>query len=129
MNEARHNPRAREYKGPNVVLDARARVLQPGDEVIVNGPGPFYFRVVEIGPMLDPRMPPGSMHVAFGTVLHFTAQRGQVNAEFVRVRTAEEAGPMPMAAKEDEHDHDHTEPPAPDAPAETERDFRIITPE
>lgn len=96
-NEARQNPRAREYRGPGVVLDARARALQPGDEVILAGSGPFYFRIVEITPLLDPKLPPGMMHVAFGAVMHFSAQRGVVNPEFVRVRTAEEAGPLPLS--------------------------------
>lgn len=122
MSESAHNPRARDYKGPNVVLDARGRALKPGDEVIVSGPGPFYFRVVEVSPTIDPRLPPGTLHVAFGTVLHFAAQRGVVNAEFVRVRTAEEAGPMPMAP------HAHEEAPAADAP-EPERDLKIISTE
>ena len=77
-------------------LDARGRVLQEGDEIILNVRGPIYFRVAQITPMLDPNAPPGMLHVHVAAILTFMAKRGAMNAEFVRVRTAEEAGPQQL---------------------------------
>lgn len=92
-NESRSNPRSLDFPGPPVTLEARGRVLQEGDEIILAIPGPIYFRVAQITPMLDPSAPPGLLQVHVGCMLTFTAKRGAVNREFVRVRTAEEAGP------------------------------------
>jgi hypothetical protein len=90
---ASNNPASRNYTGPNETLEARGRVLQEGDEIILQVPGPIYFRVAQITPVLDPAAPPGLLHVHVGCMLTFTAKRGVVNREFVRVRTGEEAGP------------------------------------
>lgn len=92
-NESRLNPGARDFTGPAVVLEARGRELKEGDEIIVSIPGPIYFRVAGIQPILDPSAPPGLVQVHVGAMLTFGATRGKVNREFVRVRTAEEAGP------------------------------------
>lgn len=75
-------------------MEARGRVLQEGDEIILAVPGPIYFRVAQITPVLDPTAPPGLLHVHVGCMLTFAAKKGAVNREFVRVRTVEEAGPM-----------------------------------
>lgn len=91
--EARNNPRSPEYTGPTVMLEARGRALQEDDEIILAIPGPIYFRVAAITPVLDPAAPPGLLYVHVGCMLTFTAKRGVINREFVRVRTAEEAGP------------------------------------
>ena len=92
-HEARQNPGSTEFPGPTETRDARGRVLQEGDEIILSVPGPIYFRVAQITPVLDPAAPPGLLHVHVGCMLTFTAKRGAINREFVRVRTAEEAGP------------------------------------
>ena len=92
-SEARSNPASREFGGPSIILEARGRVLQEGDEIILQIPGPLYFRVAQITPVLDPAAPPGLLHVHVGCMLTFAAKRGAINREFIRVRTAEEAGP------------------------------------
>lgn len=92
-SDARHNPQSHEFGGPSVVLEARGRVLAEGDEIILAVPGPIYFRVAQITPVLDPAAPPGLLHVHVGCMLTFAAKRGAINKEFVRVRTAGEAGP------------------------------------
>lgn len=91
---ARLNPQSREYTGPAVVKEARGRVLQEGDEIILSLPSPIYFRVAKITPVLDPTAPPGLLHVHVGSMLSFVAKRGQISREFIRVRSAEEAGAM-----------------------------------
>jgi hypothetical protein len=91
--EARTNPGSREFTGPAVVLEARGRELKEGDEIILQIPGPIYFRVAQITPVLDPALPPGLVYVHVGCMLTFTAKRSQINREFIRVRTGEEAGP------------------------------------
>lgn len=91
--DARHNPQAKDYTGTSGTLDARGRILQEGDEVILAIAGPIYFRVASIVPVLDPGAPPGLLHVHLGCITTFTAKRDAVNREFIRVRTAEEAGP------------------------------------
>lgn len=84
--------------------DARGRILQEDDEIILNIRGPIYFRVAKIEPApaqmvlpgMDPRMAElykTQVLVHVGCMLTFTATREQANAEFIRVRTAEEAGP------------------------------------
>ena len=88
-----------ERNNPNAILsmsvrEARGRELKEGDEIILAIPGPIYFRVAAITPVLDPGAPPGLMQVHVGCMLTFGAKRGAVNREFVRVRTEQEAGPM-----------------------------------
>ena len=75
-------------------LDARGRVLQEGDEIILNIRGPIYFRVANITPILDPNAPANMLQVHVAAILTFMAKRGAMNNEFIRVRTAEEAGPQ-----------------------------------
>jgi hypothetical protein len=77
-----------------VVREARGRELREGDEIILAIPGPIYFRVAAITPVLDPAAPPGLMQVHLGCMLTFGAKVGTINREFVRVRTEQEAGPM-----------------------------------
>ncbi len=127
MGESRNNPRAREYKGPNEVLDARRRPLEPGDEIILGSSGPVYMRVVSVSPALDPRLPPGQMQITLGCVVHFLAQRGTVNPEFIRVRTAEEAGPLPMQGLPDDEPEDaRMKDPIVGREPKPEPDFKII---
>lgn len=73
--------------------DARGRVLQEGDEIVLAIPGPIYFRVAQITPILDPKAPPGLYHLHVGCLATFTVKSGTIHREFVRVQTAEEAGP------------------------------------
>lgn len=95
-NESRRNPLAFDSTSPlePTTLDARGRVLEEGDELILNTRGPIYFRVAKIEPLasLDPAARTMVL-VHIGCMLTFTAKRGAVNAEFIRVRTGEEAGP------------------------------------
>lgn len=90
-------------------LDARGRVLQEGDEILLRSAHDVYFRVMSITASLDPRAPGDLLMVHIGVMIPFAAQRGKVNPEFIRVRTAQEAGPMNIEILE-----------AKPAPAETE---------
>jgi hypothetical protein len=76
--------------------DCRGRVLQVGDEVILVTPGPIFFRIASIEPSLDPRAPADVLLLQIGVMLPFVAKRGAINLEFIRVRTAQEAGPAPF---------------------------------
>lgn len=97
-NEARINPLSHEHKpARDGVIELRGRVLGVGDELIINAPGPLFFRVIDITPVLDPKLPPNLLKVEVACAIHWHAVRGQVNPEFIRVRTAEEAGPMNVA--------------------------------
>lgn len=77
------------------VLEARGRVLQEGDEVVLNIPGHVYYRVAGITPNLDPNLPSHLMTVHLAVVVTFAAKAGEINREFIRVRTVDEAGPLP----------------------------------
>lgn len=79
--------------------DARGRVLQEGDEIILTVPGPIYYRVISIAPAVDPLAPANMLIVRVAAAIPFAAARGAVNPEFVRVRTAEEAGPLPFSLR------------------------------
>lgn len=92
-NESKLNPVAQAAGQGPIVLEARGRALQPGDEIILSLPGPLYFRVADITPVLDPNAPANLLLVHVGCMLTFTAKRGAVNREFIRVRTEAEAGP------------------------------------
>lgn len=89
---------------PATTKDARGRVLQEGDEILLNTRGPIYYRISKIEPVPLSQLQPGQdpaqlrrmLYVHVGVMLTFTAVRGQINGEFVRVRTAEEAGPSPF---------------------------------
>ena len=91
-------------------LDARGRVLEEGDEIILNAKGVIYFRVAKISPSLDPRAPADLLLVHLIAVIPFMAGRGKVNPEFIRVRTLAEAGPLPFNV-------DLTPPPTPPNPS------------
>lgn len=91
--------------------DARGRVLQEGDEIILNVRGPIYFRIAAIVPNLDPASPPGMLFVHVGAMIPFAVKRGMVNPEFIRVRTLEEAGPTNFSLI------DAQPAPSPDPPA------------
>lgn len=94
-NDARNNPFSREHK-PVIdgVVEMRGRKLEIGDEVMLNTGNPIFFRVIDIRPVLDPNMPPGLMQIEVAAAIHFFAPKGQTQIEFIRTRTAEEAGPM-----------------------------------
>lgn len=74
--------------------DARGRILEEGDEIIVVTQGPIFFRVARIAPVLNPQLPPDMLELQIVALIPFLAKRGVVNPEFIRVRTREEAGPM-----------------------------------
>lgn len=93
MGDSRFNPLARNYAGPNQVLDARGRPLAVDDEILLHLPRPLYYRVAGIAPAVHPEAPVGAMVVHVGVMLTFTVKRNAPVAELVRVRTAEEAGP------------------------------------
>lgn len=92
---ARLNPHSKESKVELVAStrDARGRLLQEGDEIILNIRGPVFFRIAQITPVLDASAPKNMVRVSVGTVLEFIAARDTVQNEFIRVRTVEEAGP------------------------------------
>lgn len=95
MSDSKLNPFARNSVTKNEgVVELRGRELQVGDEIIINTPGPIFFRVVDISPVLDPNAPPNLLRIEVGAAIHWTAVKGQRNMEFIRVRTAAEAGPM-----------------------------------
>lgn len=79
------------------VLDRLGRKLQVGDEVIMVTQGPVIFRVVEIAPLLDPRLPPGAMKITVGCAVDWFCPKGQKNAEFILVREAGSAGPLNLS--------------------------------
>lgn len=79
------------------VIDYRGRSLQIGDEILLNTGNPIFFRVIDIKPVLDPQAPPNMLRIEVAAAIHWGTVNGQVNPEFIRVRTAEEAGPLNMA--------------------------------
>ena len=95
-SEEKANPfsRASVDRRPDGVYDNRGRRLQPGDEVMLVTGFPQFFRVIDVRPALDPGTPPGTYHIEFACASHFFAPKGIPQGEFIRVRSAEEAGPM-----------------------------------
>ena len=77
--------------------DARGRILEEGDEIILNAKGVIYYRIARIEPVLDPTAPPDMLYVHVSAIIPFLCKRGVVNPEFVRVRTLAEAGPLGFA--------------------------------
>lgn len=94
--EARTNPFSKENSKPYIdgIVDLRGRKLEIGDEVMLNTGNPIFFRVIAINPVLDPKAPPGLMQIEVAAAIHFYAPKNKVQLEFIRTRTAEEAGPM-----------------------------------
>lgn len=82
---------------PDGVLDARGRLLQVGDEIILQTGQQQYLRVIDIQPNLDPRLPPGLFLISVGAAYSFHSPSGIPQVEFIRVRTAKEAGPTGMS--------------------------------
>lgn len=99
--EQKINQALRIAQADGEVLDSRRRALQTGDEIILDVPGQLFYRIIDMTPVLDPKAPPGLMTVHCASQVSFYAQRGQLNREFIRVRTAEEAGPMNVVALPD----------------------------
>lgn len=87
--ESRLNPTST-LGTPASTRDARGRLLQEGDEVLLHIPGPIYFRVARVAPSLDPKAPPNAIHLTLTARADFVAIRDQANLEFIRVRSAEE---------------------------------------
>jgi len=80
-----------------VVKDYRGRELQEGDEIILNVQGPLFFRVVAIRPDLRPTADaPNYALIDVAATHSFVCARGMPEREFIRVRTAQEAGPLPF---------------------------------
>lgn len=96
MSESKANPfsRANVAQRPDGVYDSRGRRLAAGDEVMLVTVFPQFFRVIDIRPALDPGTPPGTYHIEFACASHFFAPKGIPQGEFIRVRSADEAGPM-----------------------------------
>ena len=88
----RSNPFSRANRADGII-DARGRKLEVGDEVMLNLSGPIFLRVVDIRPYLHPQAPAGMLQIEVAVGLHFFAPQGIPQREFIRVRTAEEAGP------------------------------------
>lgn len=112
MSESKLNPFARGHKPEQQgALDARRRPLQIDDEVILDTGHPIYFRVIGIKPAMDPRLPPNQILVEVAAALHFLCTNGQPNPEFIRVRTAEEAGPSNLVKIDNAPDDPPEAPP------------------
>ena len=102
-HDSRLNPFAKEnHQILDGIVDARGRQLAVGDEIILNTLHPLYLRVIRIAPVLDPKAPPGMMQIEFGAATHFFSPKGVPQREFIRVRTAEEAGPSNLVRLDDE---------------------------
>jgi len=97
-------------KGPK---DARGRVLQEGDEILLNVKGPVYYRVVKIRPNLDSKLPPDMVYVDVAVVIPFLCQGGAINREFIRVRTIDEAGPTNVSLTDIQAPPPPAPPPGP----------------
>lgn len=95
-HEARANPLSSEAIAPLTVREHRNRELHVGDEILLNVAGPIFWRVVDIRPNLDPKLPLGLVLVDIAATVTFTCQRGSRNLEFILVRQAQDAGPMPL---------------------------------
>jgi hypothetical protein len=101
MSESKLNPFARRT---NVVLpeqlrDAFGRVLAVGDHCALHLPQLPLFRVSQIAPVFDPKLPPNLMDITVQCVLKFRAARDEAITEFSRVLTAEER-PTPPPREE-----------------------------
>lgn len=85
-----------------VVKDARGRDLQVGDEILLMGPAMQQgFRVLRIAPASGPNVPPGIVRVEIASFATFHAAAGQPALEFMRIRTTEEAGLLPIKLHEE----------------------------
>jgi len=73
--------------------DAKGRLLQEGDEILLNIRSPLLFRIAQIVPVLDPNAPRGLYQIHVGALMTFTAKGGVVHHEFLRVATVDEVGP------------------------------------
>jgi hypothetical protein len=113
MAQHKFNPLAR---GTNVVLpeqlrDAFGRVLSVGDQCTLHLPKPPLFRVAQIVPVFDPKLPPNLMDITVQCVLRFRAARDESMQEFVRVLTAEEVpAPPPREEIRDEPEEKPSDP-------------------
>lgn len=95
MSESKFNPLARNSADRDKgAIDFRGRELKEGDEIILNTGNPIFYRIVAITPVMDPKAPPNLLKVEVAAAIHWHCVRGQINTEFIRVRSAEEAGPM-----------------------------------
>jgi hypothetical protein len=79
-----------------VIRDVHGRPLEIGDEIFLALKGPVLFRIVNIRPNLDPKLSPNLVYVDLAATALFACQREARNAEFIRTRTNEEAGPSPF---------------------------------
>jgi hypothetical protein len=90
------NPFNPENQAPQSgILDAPAGCWWSGTRSFELG-GPVFYRVVDIKPVLDPKVPPGTLQIDIAAAVHFLCPQGKRQGEFIRVRTAEEAGPNTM---------------------------------
>lgn len=76
--------------------DSRGRVLQEGDEILLNVRNPVFYRIAAIQPNVDPKHPHDLLIVHVVATVAFSCKRGAINNEFIRVRTVDEAGPLPF---------------------------------
>lgn len=93
MADHKFNPFAKGTAVPPVALDRYGRALEPGAEVVVQSPHPQPpYRVLQVTPALDPKLPPGALYVDVICRWRFVAARNTPVNEFLLVRTPEEAG-------------------------------------
>ena len=72
------------------------RALQEDDKVILNTTRPVHMRVAQITPALDPKLPPGAVHIHLGVLLTLTVQKGRPVLEILRIATGAESEPNPL---------------------------------
>lgn len=88
MSEHKVNPfaKASGLDLPAQVRDLYGRVLQTGDQILLNTPQiPQLYRVMSIAPNIDPKYPANQMVIVLRSDQRFLATRDQRNPEFVLV--------------------------------------------
>lgn len=99
----------RAFRGgpPPIAVERFGRVLQPGDDILIETPISLSLRVAKIEPCLDPRVPPGHVVVTLTRVLQMTIPAAQPVEHLVRVVTYEEnlaQGKVSAPEKKEEED-------------------------
>ena len=83
-----------------VVRDEQGHALEVGDEVVVMQPG-TYFRVAQVGPVMDPNAPPDLMRIRLVSVMDMGVPRETSISGMARTRQAVEFG-TPQRSVEDQ---------------------------
>lgn len=98
MGEHKSNPHAFNNTAPappQLVRDLYGRPLEVGDRILVTGGNAPMYTVVDVRPVLDPRLPPNTVVVTLQSTIQFPAGANGRLQNVVRVMTATEAGLVP----------------------------------